>query len=284
MPYINNAHIQLLAVRLKKNKNMIKYDVVISFAGEDREIAKEIAANLVLKGINVFYDEYEKANLWGKDLYVHLTKVYKDDSKFCLMLLSDSYSKKQWTSHERKAAQARAFVENQEYILPLRLDDTEIDGILGTSGYIDVRTTEMEEIINLITEKVHQYNKDNNIKYIIVQLEDVFKKQSIGTKGQIPIKDKHCKTVCPNCRTEQTLSESTISLDNDETIYTCKNGCQPLLVIGRPGIVAWPGRGYRLGADVIRNAQDIIVKTEEMKVPMVLSAMTAALMKKKPNC
>lgn len=262
---------------------MIKYDVVISFAGEDREIAKEIAANLVLKGINVFYDEYEKANLWGKDLYVHLTKVYKDDSKLCLMLLSDSYSKKQWTSHERKAAQARAFVENQEYILPLRLDDTEVDGILGTSGYIDVRTTEMEEIINLITEKVHQYNKDNNIKYKIVQLEDVFKK-SIDTRGQTPIKDKHCKTVCPNCRTEQKLSESIISLDNDETIYTCKNGCQTLLVIGRPGIVAWTGRGYRLGDDVIRNPQDIIVKTEGMKVPMVLSAGKAALMKKKPNC
>lgn len=263
---------------------MIKYDVVISFAGEDREVAKEIAANLVLKGINVFYDEYEKANLWGKDLYVHLTKVYKDDSKFCLMLLSDSYSKKQWTSHERKAAQARAFVENQEYILPLRLDDTEIDGILGTSGYIDLRNTEMEEIINLITEKVQKYNKDNKIEYEIVQVEDVFKKQSIGPKGKLPIKDKHCKTICPNCRTEQKLSECTISLDNDETIYTCKNGCQPLVVIGRPGIVAWPGRGYRLGADVIRNAQDIIIKTEEMKVPIVLSARTAALMKKKPNC
>ena len=56
---------------------MPTYDVVISFAGEDREIAAAIASNLVIRGINVFYDEYEQANLWGKDLYVHLTKVFE---------------------------------------------------------------------------------------------------------------------------------------------------------------------------------------------------------------
>ena len=84
----------------------------------------------------MFYDEYAEAELWGKDLYVHLTKVYRDESKFCLMLLSTDYAKKQWTSHERRAAQARAFSENREYILPLRLDDSEIEGVLDTTGYI----------------------------------------------------------------------------------------------------------------------------------------------------
>ena len=94
------------------------YDVAISFAGEDRPVAGNIASGLVLKGLNVFYDEYVEADLWGRDLYVHLTKVYRDDSKFCLMLVSDSYAAKQWTNHERRAAQSRAFSENREYILP----------------------------------------------------------------------------------------------------------------------------------------------------------------------
>ena len=69
-------------------------------------------------GVSVFYDEYEKADLWGKNLYDHLSDVYRKRARFCLMLLSKHYAAKQWTNHERQAAQARAFSENQEYILP----------------------------------------------------------------------------------------------------------------------------------------------------------------------
>ena len=262
---------------------MPTYDVVISFAGEDRAIAESIASSLVTKGVNVFYDEYEQANLWGKDLYVHLTKIYRDESKYCLMLLSDSYANKQWTSHERKAAQARAFTENREYILPLRLDDTEIEGILDTTGYIDYRKVDFEKIIDLIVEKIHKYNRDNGITYEIVKVEEIFQKQAIGVKGGRPITDKDMTTECPACGVKQLLSEASLSLDEDNTIYTCKNGCQPIVVVSRPGLVAWPGRGYRLGEHVVRNTRDIYVKTEDMKVPIVINESKAALMKSRPN-
>lgn len=257
---------------------MPTYDVVISFAGEDREVAESIASNLVTKGINVFYDEYEQANLWGKDLYVHLTKIYRDKSKFCLMILSENYAKKQWTNHERKAAQARAFQENREYILPLRLDDSEIEGILGTTGYINFRQVSLERVIDLISEKVIQYNRENGIAYEIVRAETVFKKV-LDFKGKQPFRDSDMKTECPACNTAQNLSESTISLDSHDTVYTCKNGCQPLVVISRPGMVAWPGRGYRLQNYVIRNVRDIFIKTESMSIPMLIPASKAALMK-----
>lgn len=261
---------------------MDTYDVVISFAGEDRAIAETIASSLVTKGINVFYDEYEQANLWGKDLYEHLIKVYRDESKYCLMLLSDNYVKKQWTNHERKAAQARAFRENREYILPLRLDDAEVEGVLDTTGYIDYRHTGLENIIDMLVEKVCEYNRQNGITYEIIRVEDVFRKQDIGQKGKEPIRDKHMTTDCPACGEKQTLDMASVSLDKDETVYTCKNGCQPIVVVGRPGIVSWPGRGYRLGDHVIRNVRDIYVKTKDMAVPMVLDARQAALMKTRP--
>ena len=48
------------------------------------------------------------------------------------MFLSQNYARTLWARHELKNAQARAFEENQEYILPVRLDDTEIPGILPT--------------------------------------------------------------------------------------------------------------------------------------------------------
>ncbi|HIF9205524.1 TPA: toll/interleukin-1 receptor domain-containing protein [Photobacterium damselae] len=261
---------------------MPTYDVVISFAGEDRGVAESIASNLITRGINVFYDEYEQANLWGKDLYVHLTKIYRDESKFCLMVISEDYTKKQWTNHERKAAQARAFQENSEYILPLRLDDAEIEGILGTTGYIDYRQVSLERIIDLLVEKVIQYNKDNGIAYEIVKAETVFER-ALDFKDGRPFRDSDMNTECPACNTPQNLSEATLSLDDDDTIYTCKNGCQPLLVICRPGMVAWPGRGFRLKDYVIRNVRGITIKTENMGAPILIPASQAALMKVRPG-
>src|SRR5437016_4772199 len=100
------------------------YAVAISFAGEDRTYAEDLADALQRRGLAIFYDRYEKANLWGKNLYSHLSDVYKNQSHYCVMLLSQHYARKVWTRHEREAAQARAFQENAEYILPIRLDDT----------------------------------------------------------------------------------------------------------------------------------------------------------------
>ncbi|MFJ4545813.1 toll/interleukin-1 receptor domain-containing protein [Pseudomonas sp. NPDC088885] len=261
------------------------YDIAISFAGEDRPVAEKLAASLVLAGLNVFYDEYEQANLWGKDLYVHLSKVYKDDSKYCLMLISEQYAKKQWTNLERRAAQARAFAESSEYILPLRLDDAEIDGILPTIGYLDYRRTQGEQIVEHLVAKVRNYNKANGIAFEIVRVQDVLAKAHIpppGT-GLKPTFDAHMSTTCPACHSEQRLNEATLSLEGAETIYTCKNGCQPLVVVGRPGEVAWPGRGYRLGDFVIRNVRDIIWQSDDMVRPAVIAARNAALMKKRPD-
>lgn len=133
-----------------------EYDIVISFAGEDRTIAESIAGRLLKDGIKVFYDSYEKATLWGKDLYGHLNDVYKNKGKYCLMIISHNYRDKQWTNHERKAAQARAFSQNKEYILPLKLDDTEIPGLNETIGYIDFRSSNSEEVVMLLKSKLKE--------------------------------------------------------------------------------------------------------------------------------
>lgn len=259
------------------------YDVAISFAGEDRPVAADIAAGLVLKGFNVFYDEYAEADLWGKDLYVHLTQVYRDDSKFCLMLVSDSYAAKQWTNHERRAAQSRAFTESREYVLPLRLDDAQIEGVLTTTGYIDFRKKTVEEVVELVVTKVRAFNVQNGIAYAILRAEEVFKNAGIRGPNEVPYSDANFQTECPTCKSRQHLSEAPITLDSDDTVYSCKNGCQPIAVISRPGIVAWPGRGYRLGTHVIRNAADIIFAVAGMAVPVLIPASQAALMKARPH-
>ena len=137
------------------NRKYYEYEVALSFAGEDRNYVEQIAQLLKKNNIRVFYDYYEKSNLWGKDLYVHLDNVYRHKSKFCVLFLSVNYKQKVWTDHERKSAQARAFKENDEYILPVKLDDTEIDGIRPTLGYLDGREESPKSIVEAIKEKIY---------------------------------------------------------------------------------------------------------------------------------
>jgi hypothetical protein len=131
-----------------------KYDVALSFAGEDRKLAEELTTEMKKLGLKVFYDKDEQATLWGKDLFQHLQPVYRDFSRYCVILVSCHYAKKEWPRHELRQAQERVFRENTEYILPLRLDETEIPGINATTGYISVDEYSISEIAQLIFSKL----------------------------------------------------------------------------------------------------------------------------------
>lgn len=130
------------------------YDIAISFAGEDRVAAEQIADGLRSEGVSVFYDEYEQANLWGKDLYQHLSEVYSEKARYCIILISSFYSEKNWTKLELRSAQERAFQENREYILPVRIDGTKVPGIHDTIGYLDINTMGVEAIVRATLQKL----------------------------------------------------------------------------------------------------------------------------------
>lgn len=137
-------------------EKLFEYDVVISFAGENRNIVEPLAKMAKEAGISVFYDKFEEANLWGKNLYTHLSEIYNKKGKYCIIFISKAYKDKVWTTKEREAAQARALKETSEYILPIRLDDTELPGMEDTISYLDVRQPEMttERIISLLMQKL----------------------------------------------------------------------------------------------------------------------------------
>jgi hypothetical protein len=133
---------------------MFDYDVAISFAGEQRAEAEAIAESLTRSKLKVFYDRYEQANLWGKDLYEHLSEVYQTKAHYCLMLVSAAYAAKVWPTHERRNAQARALSQKGEYILPVRIDDTEIPGLLNTVAYLRYQDHGVQGICSILHEKL----------------------------------------------------------------------------------------------------------------------------------
>ena len=129
------------------------YDVALSFAGPDRPHAARLAELLESAGVRVFYDGYEEASLWGKDLYAHLHEVYSERSTLCVIFVSASYARRVWTNHERRAAQERALNERREYILPIKVDATTLPGLPETVGYIEL-TEGVEKIARLLLEKL----------------------------------------------------------------------------------------------------------------------------------
>ena len=138
----------------KPHSKTTEYEVALSFAGEDRAYVEKVASVLKAKNVRVFYDKYETVSLWGKNLYDHLSEVYGKISKYTVMFISENYKNKNWTNYERETAQARAFADNREYILPVRFDDTELPGMLKTTTYLSAREFKPEEIAELIIQKL----------------------------------------------------------------------------------------------------------------------------------
>ncbi len=131
-----------------------EFDIALSFAGENREYVDRVANLLRDSGVKVFYDLFEEANLWGKNLYDYLSDIYMNKALYTIIFISEHYATKLWTSHERQAMQARAFQESQEYILPARFDETAIPGVLPTVGYISLVDRTPDRFVEVIHKKL----------------------------------------------------------------------------------------------------------------------------------
>lgn len=132
-----------------------QYDVCLSFASEQRDYVERIARELTGAGLKVFYDQDKDiaAMLWGRDLGEVLDYVYREGSRFCLMFVSADYAAKAWTQHERRSALARA-IDEEEYVLPARFDDTELPGLRPTVAYVDLREIAPATLVDFVLSKL----------------------------------------------------------------------------------------------------------------------------------
>ena len=131
-----------------------RHDVALSFAGEDRDYVERVAEGLKSAGIAVFYDRYERADLWGKHLIVHFYEVYGTTARFVVPFISADYVRKAWPRLEFRSLVERLISGDPESILPVRFDKTDVPGLPNSIGYIDARQNTPEEIVSLLLEKI----------------------------------------------------------------------------------------------------------------------------------
>ena len=84
-----------------------EFDIALSFAGEDRVYVDQVANLLRDSGVKVFYDLFEEANLWGKNLYDYLSEVYTNKAVYTIMFISQHYAQKMWCSHGNRSPAPR---------------------------------------------------------------------------------------------------------------------------------------------------------------------------------
>ena len=106
-----------------------KYEVALSFASEQRDYVEEVARHLQSRSIAVFYDGFETVNLWGRSGTEAFHEVFAQQAAYVVMFISQPYAEKAWPRIERRAALSRMIQEQNEYVLPVRFDDTEVPGL-----------------------------------------------------------------------------------------------------------------------------------------------------------
>ena len=118
-------------------------------------MAEELANLLRHAGVRVFYDRFFPEQLWGKDLPAVFDRIYRKDSRFCVIFVSREYAEREWTYHERRSAVARALAERgREYILPIQVEPVELDGIPPTIGYLSAKSYTIQKIAELLLKKL----------------------------------------------------------------------------------------------------------------------------------
>jgi hypothetical protein len=131
-----------------------QYDLAISFAGEQRTLARSLARRLDAAGYSVFFDEFAEAELWGRDLTMSLKEVYAHAARFCLILLSREYVEKPWTNAERQNALSRFIRSKPGYILCLKLDESDLPGFPDVVAYVDFRQRTENDVFALLIKKL----------------------------------------------------------------------------------------------------------------------------------
>lgn len=154
--YMNLVDIDEIRNRVAVRTTVYPYDVAVSFAGDIRPTVEAFVRALQERGLTVFYDFDQQAQLWGQDLRVLLEQVYSAEAQFMVVFLSENYPERDWTEFEVSIGRSAAKKRTQEYLLPIIVDDVKVIGIKDTVAHVDLRQMGVEKAADLLSEKVEQ--------------------------------------------------------------------------------------------------------------------------------
>lgn len=136
-----------------------EFDVALSYAGEDQHLVLPVVARLKDLGVALFHDKEREAEKWGVDLVEYFSQAFTQRARYVLLFSSKHYVDK-WARLQRRAAFGRAVEQHTEYVLPIRVDDTEVPGLSPTIAYLDLRVHDAGTIADAVVQKLAQHRAE----------------------------------------------------------------------------------------------------------------------------
>ncbi|GGG98726.1 TIR domain-containing protein [Silvibacterium dinghuense] len=103
-----------------------EYEFAISFAGENRALAKSIADNIEILDASIFFDELFENNFLGKAWGNSFREIFAKKCRLVICLLDKYYETKIWPTFERECFLPRV---PEGEVIPIYLDETKFVGI-----------------------------------------------------------------------------------------------------------------------------------------------------------
>jgi hypothetical protein len=134
----------------------IRFRVAMSFPGERRGFVARVVDTLrhELGTDTVFYDHDYQAQLARPNLDTLLQGIYRNNSDLVVVFLCAGYAQKQWCGLEWRAIRDIIKTRDDERIMLIRFDDTNIDGVFSIDGYIDGNTHSESDIAQFILHRL----------------------------------------------------------------------------------------------------------------------------------
>ena len=130
------------------------FDFAISFSRECRDRARILAELLEEQGAIVFYDHSFLEHLLGKRLDDELAWVFGGATRYFVPFVSTGYRGRPWPQYEWSIAKLEAERRQEEFILPLRVDDSLLFGLPDTVGYLDLREIGLDRVADVLIRKL----------------------------------------------------------------------------------------------------------------------------------
>lgn len=136
-----------------------KFDLAISFASDQEARVDCFFRKFEAAGLRVFYapELQRRGLLLGKDLTQELKRAFQSESRWCVMFASEEYIRKNWAGFERQII-VESFIQrgNRDYVLPIKFDDVQIDGLPDSLGHMSPADGDDNHIADAIVNRVRQ--------------------------------------------------------------------------------------------------------------------------------
>ena len=133
-----------------------RFRIAFSFAGEKRDFVKEVADLLAVRfgETAILYDKYHEAEFARNDLAIYLPNLYNRDSDLVVVIVCPDYDLKEWTGLEWLAIHNLLQQRRREEVMLCRFARTEVDGLFGGAGFVELDDKTPAQFVKLILERL----------------------------------------------------------------------------------------------------------------------------------